>query len=178
MVSLVAGCRSLIVGLDPVTDAVMAAGPLSLIVKYGSGLDNVDQDAAERRRIKVVATPGMNAPSVGELTIAMVFALARRIVRITRPWSTGLVAAHGHRAGRATTPGSWVRQHRPEGRWARSLPGHGGACRCIRRHSRVRTRQPGRVLASDVVSITFARRRDAPPHRRCKVGSDAIGRLS
>lgn len=80
MIALVSGCRAVIVGLDPVTDAVMAAGPLSIIVKYGSGLDNVDLAAAERRGVRVVATPGMNAPSVAELTIAFMFALARRIV--------------------------------------------------------------------------------------------------
>lgn len=80
MVALVSGCRTLIVGLDPVTEAVMIAGPLSLVVKYGSGLDNVDLAAAERLGVRVVATSGMNAPSVAELTIALMFALARGVV--------------------------------------------------------------------------------------------------
>jgi D-3-phosphoglycerate dehydrogenase len=80
MVALVSGCRTLIVGLDPVTEAVMAAGPLSVVVKYGSGLDNVDLAAADRLGVRVLPTPGMNAPSVAELTIGLMFALARAVV--------------------------------------------------------------------------------------------------
>jgi D-3-phosphoglycerate dehydrogenase len=79
MVELVSGCRVLLVGVDPVSEAVMAAGPLAFIAKYGSGLDNVDLAAAGRRGIRVVATPGMNAPSVAELTVALMFALARHL---------------------------------------------------------------------------------------------------
>jgi len=77
MIELVTGCRALIVGVDPVTDAVLAAGPLALVVKYGAGLDNIDLDAAARRGVVVVPTPGTNAPSVAELTITMMLALAR-----------------------------------------------------------------------------------------------------
>lgn len=84
MVELVAGCRAVIVGLDPVSDVVMAAGPLSLVVKYGAGLDNVDLDAASRRGILVVPTPGANSLSVAELTMGLMLALAR-----------GLVSHHG-----------------------------------------------------------------------------------
>lgn len=80
MLELVAGCRAVIVGLDPVTDAVMAAGPLSLVVKYGAGLDNVDLDAASRREVLVVPTPGANSQSVAELTIGLMLALARGLV--------------------------------------------------------------------------------------------------
>ena len=80
LVELVAGCRAVIVGLDPVTDRVMAAGPLSLVVKYGAGLDNVDLDAAEHRRVLVVPTPGANSLSVAELTIGFMLALARALV--------------------------------------------------------------------------------------------------
>ena len=35
MIELVEGCRAVIVGLDPVTEAVIAGGPLSLIVSGG-----------------------------------------------------------------------------------------------------------------------------------------------
>jgi D-3-phosphoglycerate dehydrogenase / 2-oxoglutarate reductase len=80
MVRLVRGCPALIVGVDPVTEAVMAAGPLRLVVKYGSGLDNVDLEAAGRLGVRVVPTPGTNAASVAELTIALMLALARHVV--------------------------------------------------------------------------------------------------
>jgi D-3-phosphoglycerate dehydrogenase len=79
MRELVAGCRALLVGIDPVSEVVMAAGPLALVVKYGSGLDNVDLAAAERRGITIVTTPGANAPSVAELAVAFMFALARSV---------------------------------------------------------------------------------------------------
>lgn len=94
MVELVAGCRALIVGVDPVTDAVLAAGPLALVVKYGVGLDNIDLEAAARGDVRVVPTPGTNAPSVAELTITMMLALARGLV----PHHQGMV--DGSRARR------------------------------------------------------------------------------
>ncbi|CAN5712207.1 phosphoglycerate dehydrogenase [soil metagenome] len=80
MVDFVRGCRALIVGVDPVPEMVLAAGPLQLVVKYGSGLDNVDVAAAERRGVRVVATPGTNSRSVAELAVALMFALARHLV--------------------------------------------------------------------------------------------------
>lgn len=79
MVELVDGCQALIVGVDPVTDAVLAAGPLRAVVKYGSGLDNIDLGAAERRGVEVASTPGTNARAVAELTIGLMLALARHI---------------------------------------------------------------------------------------------------
>ena len=80
MVELVRGCEGLIVGLDPVTAPVLEAGPLRVVVKYGSGLDNIDLDAARALGVDVRSTPGANARSVAELTIALLLALARHVV--------------------------------------------------------------------------------------------------
>jgi phosphoglycerate dehydrogenase-like enzyme len=80
MVELVAGCDGLIVGLDPVSSRVLDAGPLRVVVKYGSGLDNVDLPAAAARGVPVLTTPGANSQAVAELTVGLLFALARRIV--------------------------------------------------------------------------------------------------
>jgi phosphoglycerate dehydrogenase-like enzyme len=93
MVELVRGCRGLVVGVDPVSEAVLLAGPLRVVVKYGSGLDNIDLAAAERLGVRVIATPGTNAPSVAELAMALLLALARH------------VALHDRRA----RAGSWSR---------------------------------------------------------------------
>jgi D-3-phosphoglycerate dehydrogenase len=79
MIELVRGCEGLIVGVDPVTEAVLAAGPLRVVVKYGSGLDNVDLEAARVLDVAVRTTPGANARSVAELTIALLLALARHV---------------------------------------------------------------------------------------------------
>jgi D-3-phosphoglycerate dehydrogenase / 2-oxoglutarate reductase len=93
LMELVRGCEGLIVGVDPVTERVLEAGPLRVVVKYGSGTDNIDLGAAERLGVKVSSTPGANARSVAELTIALLFALARHVV------------AHD----RAVRAGSWSR---------------------------------------------------------------------
>lgn len=80
MIALVAGCEALIVGIDPVTARVLDSGPVKVVAKYGSGLDNIDLRAAEHRGVKVTSTPGANSQAVAELTLALLFALARRIV--------------------------------------------------------------------------------------------------
>lgn len=105
MIELVRGCEGLIVGVDPVTEAVLRAGPLRVVVKYGSGLDNVDLEAAHRLDVAVRTTPGANARSVAELTIALLLALARHVAYHDRSvragsWSrrTGIELA-GRRLG-------------------------------------------------------------------------------
>jgi D-3-phosphoglycerate dehydrogenase / 2-oxoglutarate reductase len=79
MVELVRGCAGLIVGVDPVTRRVLEAGPLRVVVKYGSGMDNIDLDAAGALDVEVSSTPGANARSVAELAIALLLALARNV---------------------------------------------------------------------------------------------------
>jgi D-3-phosphoglycerate dehydrogenase / 2-oxoglutarate reductase len=79
MVELVQGCAGLIVGVDPVTTRVLEAGPLRVVVKYGSGMDNIDLAAAEALGVRVSSTPGANARSVAELAVALLLALARNV---------------------------------------------------------------------------------------------------
>jgi phosphoglycerate dehydrogenase-like enzyme len=79
MVELVSGCAGLIVGVDPVTKRVLEAGPLRVVVKYGSGMDNIDVPAAEGLGVRVSSTPGANARSVAELAIALLLSLARSV---------------------------------------------------------------------------------------------------
>lgn len=79
MQELVAGCDGLIVGVDPVTAAVLDAGPLRVVIKYGSGMDNIDLDAAAERGTTIDDTQGENARSVAELAMGLVLALARHV---------------------------------------------------------------------------------------------------
>jgi D-3-phosphoglycerate dehydrogenase / 2-oxoglutarate reductase len=79
MVELVRDCAGLIVGVDPVTSRVLEAGPLRVVVKYGSGMDNIDVDAARALGVQVNSTPGTNARSVAELAIALLLTLARNV---------------------------------------------------------------------------------------------------
>src|SRR6202046_4313660 len=63
-----------------VTAALMAnAGRLRVIGRAGVGVDNVDVDAATRRGVMVMNTPGGNAVSVAEHTFALLLALARSV---------------------------------------------------------------------------------------------------
>ena len=54
---------------------------LKLIARAGSGLDNIDLKAAEKKGITVINTPETSADSVAELTIGLMLSLARRIPR-------------------------------------------------------------------------------------------------
>lgn len=58
-----------------------AVGPqLKIIANYAVGYDNIDLKAAAERNIIVTNTPGVLTESVAEHTIALIFAIARRIV--------------------------------------------------------------------------------------------------
>jgi D-3-phosphoglycerate dehydrogenase len=65
-------------------DLIDKARDLRGIVKYGSkpGADNVDMQAANERRIQVSYTRGANSDSVAEFTVALIFALAKRLHKI------------------------------------------------------------------------------------------------
>ncbi len=56
-----------------------AAARLRVIGRAGVGVDNVDLDAATRRGIVVMNTPGGNSTAVAEHTLALLLAMARRV---------------------------------------------------------------------------------------------------
>jgi D-3-phosphoglycerate dehydrogenase / 2-oxoglutarate reductase len=58
-----------------------SAPKLRVIGRAGVGVDNIDTDAATRRGIVVMNTPGANATAVAELTIGLMISLARSIPR-------------------------------------------------------------------------------------------------
>ena len=69
----------LIVRGTKVTDSMLAAGPLKLIVRAGAGYNTIDVAAASRRGIYVSNCPGKNSIAVAELAFALILALDRRI---------------------------------------------------------------------------------------------------
>jgi D-3-phosphoglycerate dehydrogenase len=69
----------LVVRSTRVTEAMLDAGRLSLIVRAGAGVNTIDVAAASRRGIYVSNCPGKNAVAVAELTFALMLALDRRI---------------------------------------------------------------------------------------------------
>ena len=61
-------------------DALMEHAPkLRVIGRAGVGVDNIDAEAATRRGIVVMNTPGANAVAVAELAIGLMLALARKL---------------------------------------------------------------------------------------------------
>ncbi|MDI6733292.1 MAG: hydroxyacid dehydrogenase [Planctomycetota bacterium] len=63
-----------------VTKEVIEKGKrLKLIVRGGVGMDNIDAEAARNANIRVDNTPEASSISVAELTIGMMFALARKL---------------------------------------------------------------------------------------------------
>ena len=79
-----------IAGTEPITARVIQASPhLKVIAKHGVGVDNIDLAVARDRGIVVTNTPGANTEAVAELTIGLMLALARRIVRADRHLRAG-----------------------------------------------------------------------------------------
>lgn len=73
-----------------VTGELLEAAPqLKVIGRAGVGVDNVDVEAATRRGVLVMNTPGGNAVSVAEHTLALLLALARRVPAADRSTRTG-----------------------------------------------------------------------------------------
>ena len=69
----------LVVRGTKVNEAMLAAGPLKLIVRAGAGYNTIDVAAASRRGIYVSNCPGKNSIAVAELAFALILTLDRRI---------------------------------------------------------------------------------------------------
>src|SRR5947199_5750489 len=65
------------------------AQKLRVIGRAGVGVDNIDLDAATRKGIAVMNTPGANAVAVAEHTLGMMLAMARHLCRADRSMHSG-----------------------------------------------------------------------------------------
>jgi D-3-phosphoglycerate dehydrogenase / 2-oxoglutarate reductase len=82
--SLVEAIRSaqpevLIVRSTRVTEPMLDAGPVKLIVRAGAGYNTIDVAAASKRGIYVSNCPGQNSTAVAELAFGLILAVDRRI---------------------------------------------------------------------------------------------------
>jgi D-3-phosphoglycerate dehydrogenase len=78
--TLLSGCIGYLAGVEPITAEVLtAASELRVISRNGTGVDNIDLEAAKNHGIQVLRAEGANARGVAELAIGQLFALARRI---------------------------------------------------------------------------------------------------
>ncbi|HEX8723695.1 MAG TPA: 3-phosphoglycerate dehydrogenase family protein [Pyrinomonadaceae bacterium] len=69
----------LVVRSTKVTEPMLDAGALKLIVRAGAGVNTIDLPAASRRGVYVSNCPGKNSVAVAELAIALILALDRRV---------------------------------------------------------------------------------------------------
>jgi D-3-phosphoglycerate dehydrogenase len=72
--------KVLVVRSKKVIEAALGSGPaLSLVIRAGAGIDNIDVAAASRLGIFVSNCPGKNSIAVAELVLGLLLALDRRI---------------------------------------------------------------------------------------------------
>lgn len=76
-------------------DVIRRATRCKLIQQHGVGLDRIDTKAAEACGIPVKNTPGLNARSVAEYTVAMMLDLARKVTAIDKKTRAGLLPRLG-----------------------------------------------------------------------------------
>jgi D-3-phosphoglycerate dehydrogenase / 2-oxoglutarate reductase len=86
VVEIAGGADGLMVNLAPVTASVIEQLPRLRVVRYGVGMDNVDVAAAELRGIVALNVPDYCVTEVAHHAVAMISAVARRLV----PFSAGV----------------------------------------------------------------------------------------
>ncbi len=87
--SLLQGVTGLIAGLEPLDREVMSRSELRVISRCGSGLSNVDLEAAKDLGIKVFSTPYGPTSAVAELTLGALLSLLRMIPLMDRDLHQG-----------------------------------------------------------------------------------------
>lgn len=82
LIAALSGVEGILVrGATKVTAEVLQGAPsLRVVVRAGTGLDNVDVAAARERGVRVSNTPSANSVSVAELVFGLVLALERHLV--------------------------------------------------------------------------------------------------
>ncbi len=81
LVTAIAGTRPdvLVVRSTKVTEPMLDAGSIKLVVRAGAGYNTIDVGAASKRGIYVSNCPGKNSIAVAELAFALILGLDRRI---------------------------------------------------------------------------------------------------
>ena len=80
LLRLVPGCVGWLAGVEPVSEAVIAAATeLKAISRNGVGTDNLPARFMRERQIQLLTADGANAVGVAELTVGLIFAALRHI---------------------------------------------------------------------------------------------------
>lgn len=91
LVQLIKGFDAVVVrSATQITKSVIESGSnLKVIARAGMGYDNIDVQAATENGVVVMNTPAANSVAAAELAVAMMMALARKIVPAHSTLSTG-----------------------------------------------------------------------------------------
>ena len=81
-------------GVEISARVMRCASDLCLLIRAGSGTDNVDLDYVARQGIELVRIPEPGARAVAELTLGLMIILARDTLRADRLWRRGRWAKH------------------------------------------------------------------------------------
>ncbi|CAK0769471.1 Hydroxyacid dehydrogenase [uncultured Gammaproteobacteria bacterium] len=96
LVAFLAGAEGAVIGLEQVDGALLDACPgLSMVAKYGVGLDNLDLDACRARGVAVGWTAGVNRRSVAEMTVGLMIGLTRNLFLTSRQLQGGVWNKNG-----------------------------------------------------------------------------------
>ncbi|MEO5989838.1 MAG: hydroxyacid dehydrogenase [Candidatus Eisenbacteria bacterium] len=92
LIAALVGVQGLLVrGATKVTaDVFPGASTLQVVVRAGTGLDNIDQVAAEAHGVQVRNTPNANSVSVAELVFAMLLAIERHLLPASNDLKRGV----------------------------------------------------------------------------------------
>jgi D-3-phosphoglycerate dehydrogenase len=91
LAAALAGCQGLLVrsGARVTAEVLRGAPDLKVVVRAGTGLDNVDVAAARELGIRVFNTPAANRVSVAELVFGLLLAFERHLVPASRSLADG-----------------------------------------------------------------------------------------
>lgn len=81
-------------GVTLSAEIMRCAPDLRLLIRGGSGFDNIDLDHVAERSLEFVRVPEPGARAVAELTLGLMLALARNIVLADRHWRRGRWVKH------------------------------------------------------------------------------------
>ena len=90
LISLMDGTIGWLAGVEPITAKVLdAAQELKAISRNGTGIDNIDADAAHKHDIEILRAQGTNARGVAELTFSLMLNLCRFVSPIDHRMKEG-----------------------------------------------------------------------------------------
>lgn len=82
---------AIILGSDIVSKKVLEkANKLKIISRYGVGIDNIDQEEAKNRDIKITVTKNCNTEAVADYAIALMLSVSRHICNVNHDLQEGI----------------------------------------------------------------------------------------